>query len=143
MEFRAGDHVYIPELSEWDQENYEYGWDYGMDCYMGKEATVELVTNEGYIYLDIDNGYYCWSSTHLQLLKPTTRPLLQVGDKIVIRKPNEIQEANMDEEWTDDDNEYIGQQYTITKVKGVEYYVNTYLVFNECILDLVTVYNAF
>ena len=37
MEFRAGDHVYIPELSEWDQENYEYGWDYGMDCYMVKK----------------------------------------------------------------------------------------------------------
>lgn len=30
MEFRAGDRVYIPELSEWDQENYEYGWDYGI-----------------------------------------------------------------------------------------------------------------
>ena len=49
MEIRAGDRVYIPELSAWDQENYEYGWDYGMDYYMDKEATVEMVSQRGYI----------------------------------------------------------------------------------------------
>lgn len=143
MEFRAGDHIYIPELSEWDKTDYEYGWDRPMNKYCDKEATVELVTNKGYIYLDIDNGYYCWSSNHLQMLKPTSRPLLKVGDKIVIRKPNKIQEANMPGDWTYDDNEYIGQQYTITKIDGVDYFVDEYLAFNECHLEFVTEYEAF
>lgn len=110
MEFRAGDRVYIPELSEWDQENYEYGWDYGMDSYMGKEATVEMVSQREYIYLDIDSGNYCWSQNHLQLITPTNRPKLKAGDNIIVGKPNDIQKNNMDGDWTWDDDDYIGQK---------------------------------
>lgn len=143
MEIRAGDRVYIPELSEWDQENYEYGWDYGMDYYMGKEATVEMVSQRGYIYLDIDSGYYCWSQNHLQLITPTNRPRLKVGDNIIVGKPNDIQKNNMDGEWTSDDDDYIGQKYTITHINDVMAYVDDHTAFNECHLHLLLEYNAF
>lgn len=143
MTFRAGDRVYIPSLTYYEKELYEFGWNHEMNAYCGEETTITMVDNDGSICLEIDDGDYAWSAEHLELRKPTTRPQLKPGDRVSVCTIEEIQDL-YGYSWVERYGPYAGKEFSIKEIEGSSVYLkNIGIYFNERILKKLTEYTAF
>lgn len=66
MQLKVGDKVVIQPLSDSQKEDYEFGWDYDMDDYIGETATIDEIGDDRGYTLDCDGHTFVWSDIHLQ-----------------------------------------------------------------------------
>lgn len=123
---RTGD---VVTIDKWMNE-----YEFTPDEYVGKTATVICRSDRTHVRLDIDNGYNPWCIKYLTLKQKKSKDL-QVGDRVVIQQPTDVQRRRYPATWVSDMDEFIGEIMTIAGIYnggGVIQVQETDWRFSEC-----------
>lgn len=75
MSLKIGDHVIIEPITEREKQDYQFGWGYGMDDYLGCKTIITDTYGQNGYYVECDDENHVWMGYHLQLIPCTKMQL--------------------------------------------------------------------